>query len=274
MLTTSERINKLAKQFNLKTYLEIGVRKGETFLNVALPHKTGVDPNFAFDTQKHTTPLITYFNITSDEFFENFQSISKTTPYKKGENIFTFDIIYIDGLHTFSQSYKDFKNSLLCSNKNTIWILDDTIPSDPYSAYPNQEKSLEYRNCAKLSGKPWHGDVYKTIFAIHDFHPEFSYCTHIDSGNPQTIIWKTESTDREKIFGDLEKINNLSYFDMLSYAHILMPVSDMLTFEMIGLELNPIKYKTGDEYKKIIKRVKSQNELLYLQKISTLENQK
>ena len=43
------RINRLAEMLSAKSYVEIGVQSGTTFLDVNVPQRTAVDPNFAFD---------------------------------------------------------------------------------------------------------------------------------------------------------------------------------------------------------------------------------
>lgn len=257
MTTASTRINIIADKFKFSTYLEIGIRKGNTFTKIALPHKTGVDPEFAFDIDTHKSPLISYFPTTSDVFFSNFPRNLAHPPYNYREK-FSFDIIYIDGLHTFEQSYRDFKNSIPFSHDKTVWIFDDTVPSDPWSALPDQEVSFKFREMAGVSGHPWHGDVYKTIFAIHDFHKDFSYATQIDVGNPQTIVWKSNTVQRQQFFSNIEDINSLSYFDMLDNIHFLCPTSDLTAIEMIGMEVNPSLYKDESIISKIIKKIKIQ----------------
>lgn len=262
MSITAERINKIAKLFNAKHYLEIGVSKGDTFNSVNIENKTAVDPAFRFNTEEFTTPLTTFFPCTSDVFFDEFSQKMNSKPYTNDDGTpFTFDIIFIDGLHTFEQSYRDFENSIKYSHKDTVWIIDDTIPADPYSALPSQSTSYAYRTRAQLAGRPWHGDVFKTVFAIHDFHPEFSYCTHTNAGNPQTVLWQTPHNNRTPVWGNIQNIAALSYFDLLEFAHLLVPVPEDLMFEMIGLQMTPNDYKTTDDYKKIVRPIKTLKEI-------------
>lgn len=255
MSHTSDRINKIAKIFEATRYLEIGVNKGYTFLNVNMQHKTAVDPCFLFDHLSHKNESVVFFEMTSDDYFSKLPELLNDKPYKNVEFPFCFDIILIDGLHTFEQSYRDFVNSLPFSHKDTIWIFDDTVPCDPYSAYPHHEKSLKYRADAGLFGRPWHGDVYKTIFAIHDFHPEFSYCTQFDTGNPQTIVWRGVHQEREKVFSSIEEIQKLSYFDFLDNSHLFFLLPDALAIELIGLSLNAQDHKNSNNLVRIVKKL-------------------
>lgn len=250
----------MAKKYSFSRYLEIGVRDGATFCNVNMAHKTAVDPNFVFNTKTHASDLISYFSETSDDFFKNLPNRLLNKPYElyNQENIFKFDIIYIDGMHTFKQSYKDFRNAINYIHDNSIIIFDDTLPRDPYSAVPNQAKSLFYRRMANIDDDPWHGDVYKTIFAIHDFHPEFCYATNITTGYPQTIVWKNNSNNiRKRRFNSMIDIMSLSYFDMLDRAHLLIPLQFDEIVTLIGNYIDPNDYKGKIDYSKIIPKLKT-----------------
>lgn len=252
------RINTLAQRYEAENYLEIGVRRGDTFLAVNMPRKVAVDPAFAFDVKAHESPAVHFFSVTSDEFFAELAArpaeADPLTSAKPGEPL-TFDIIYIDGLHTHEQSLRDFEQSLRFSHANTIWLLDDTVPCDPYSALPDQQKALALRRQAGLHGNAWHGDVFKTVFALHDRHPEFSYCT-LMGGNPQTVVWRhAESHEpRTPVFASLEEIARLSYFDMLEHAALLMPVADPILPDILGMALEPQKYGEANTWGKLIYR--------------------
>lgn len=230
MSTASDRINRLATLNNAGRYLEIGVAEGFTFHNVNVRHKTAVDPEFLFDTGRHShKPGHYYFPMTSDSFFADMERI-RADVY--GEDV-AWDIIYIDGLHRYEQAMKDFTNSLDFAHGNTIWIFDDTVPSDPWSAIPDMQFSYLLRQMAGLAGRDWHGDVFKCVFALHDFFPEFSYATVTGMGNPQTVVWHTgETARRPRIFRDIADIGRMGYFDMLGRCAALnpMPEGDMLSF--------------------------------------------
>lgn len=228
-------MNSVTSMRDIKRYLEIGVRNGGTFLNVDFPDKTGVDPEFRFNiTPYENSTDVHLFPITSDKFFGKLPGIQEQVYSGKPE----FDLIFIDGMHTYKQSMKDFTNSLEYSHPNTIWIFDDVIPSDPYSALPDPQKSAKMRSYVNLSGTPWHGDVYKTLYAIHDFYPQFSYATIIDNGNPHTLLWKTETPVRRKpLFANKDDINKMNYFDMCETCAILNPVSLNDAISLIG---NPV----------------------------------
>ena len=106
---------------------------------------------------------------------------------------------------------------------------------------------------ANISGTPWHGDVFKTVFAIHDYDSDFCYATQMNDGNPQTIIWRTSEQHRQKIFKDIDEISHFTYFDLLDMAWLLFPVEDdIVSKSLIGTEINPDEYKDTIDYTKLM----------------------
>lgn len=243
----SDTINNLINKFEYKYYLEIGVKKGQTFLNIKIDHRTAVDPNFLFNYKNDINSL--YFKMTSDDFFTSLKNREKEWYGKK----IKYDLIFIDGLHTFSQVYQDFKNSLQYITDKSLIIIDDTFPSDPYSCIDDQQKSYKYRRMAGIKGLQWHGDVYKIVFTIHDFYKYFSYATVINHGNPYTIIWKTKiASERENLYYNISDINNMSYFSLLDYYYLLNPITIDELDNVIFTESNPVLRNTKIKLDKII----------------------
>jgi predicted O-methyltransferase YrrM len=73
------------------------------FSKIKIQTKIGVDPISGGTIRK-----------TSDDFFKN--------------NNVKFDIIFIDGLHEYSQVKKDIKNSLIFLNDDGVIFLHDCMP--------------------------------------------------------------------------------------------------------------------------------------------------
>ena len=244
------RIRYLASLRKARGYLEIGVRDGATFFTIDLPYKVAVDPAFAFNPEDHAAPGVSYFSLPSNIFFHKLKTGELDTkalrfPGAAGEKPL-FDVIFIDGLHTFEQSYKDFTNSLEFAHDDTVWVLDDTVPCDEISAMPNQTESYRVRKEAGFSGNPWHGDVYKTVMAIHDFHPDYSYCTMM-GGNAQTVVWKAGPSARKPVFGSISAITRLSFHDLLRFNVLLMPVEDEQLPDLLGKSLSPADCLNPDD---------------------------
>ena len=112
------------KKYN--SYLEIGCDRNQSFSNIRIEKRVGVDP-VEGGTHK----------MTSDHFF----SINKDN----------FDIIFIDGLHEYSQVMKDIKNSLRFLNKEGIILLHDCLPRTIWNQITPRLNS------------DWNGDVWKSI---------------------------------------------------------------------------------------------------------------
>jgi hypothetical protein len=123
------------------------------------------------------------------------------------------DIYYLDGLHTFEQTLRDFNNCVVHSHSRTVWLIDDTRPVDVYSALADPKRTLRFRHETGNKGLAWHGDVYKLVYYIHDFMPTLNYRTLVGSGNGQTLVWRSNHRHHTPRFNNLESISRLTYFD-------------------------------------------------------------
>ena len=130
---SARRINAIANRLDARRYLEIGVCDGGTFRDVEIAERTGVDIEFRFDVNEAANEFTRFVNATSDKFFES-------------EPLFPpYDLVFIDGLHTFEQVVRDFSNTLLCTHRRSVVIIDDTVPSDVYSALPDENATHRFR---------------------------------------------------------------------------------------------------------------------------------
>ena len=41
----------------------------------------------------------------------------------------SLDLVYLDGLHTFEQTYRDLCNTLMHAHPATVILVDDTVPT-------------------------------------------------------------------------------------------------------------------------------------------------
>jgi hypothetical protein len=196
-------LNALAKINSAKSYLEIGVDDGGTFFNVDVEKKTAVDPVFKFNPEDHAAHGINYYEMTSDAFFAQISDPSDR-----------YDLIYLDGLHTFDQTLRDFCTTLSLSHSKTIWLIDDTHPHSIASAASTIKKSKLYRRLFRDSNRAWYGDVYKAICAIHDFFPLFKYATY--TGHGQTVVWQERREDFEPTWNSMGKISRIGYSEFSS----------------------------------------------------------
>ncbi len=176
---SARRINAIYRGIpGARSYLEIGLQRGRTFEQVRVPRRVGVEPFPMFAAEK-PPKCASIIVSTSDEFFN---TLNATT---------TFDLVFLDGLHTYRQTYTDLINALAVCPSGVVMI-DDVVPTDPVSAMPDLEESMAERARRGLEGTQWHGDVYKVMLAIHEFHPELRVRTMVGPDNAQALVWRDD----------------------------------------------------------------------------------
>lgn len=146
-------INHLINKYNFTKYLEIGIFNGENFRHINAPLKHGVDPGSEGIVASEVT-----HPCTSDSFFE-----SLDTDY-------SYDLIFIDGLHYADQVTKDIKNSLKHLNPSGFIILHDCLPPD----YGHQVVPRQQIN--------WTGDVWRSFVGFKQANTLFSCVVDTDLG--------------------------------------------------------------------------------------------
>ena len=130
-------INHIIQKRGYTTYLEIGYGKGNNFKRINIEHKVSVDP-----VGKPT------YKMTSDDFF--------------AQNTETFDIIFIDGLHTYQQSLSDFWEAVFVLNEGGTIVMHDCLPFTEEMQLPEP-----------IAGRPWTGDVWKAIAILRESNVAF-----------------------------------------------------------------------------------------------------
>ena len=182
--------------------MEVGLFTGMTFQDVQLPTRVGVDPAPKFSLAD-LPKGVSVHAVTSDEYFAANPDAN-------------FDLVFLDGLHTFRQTYTDLINAL-CTCPDGPILIDDTVPSDEVSAIPDQEESRRERSRRGWSGSPWHGDVFKVILCVHDAHPELSVRTIDDgSGNPQSVVWRSDMDVLPQAVGE----SVLAQYDDVQFSEV------------------------------------------------------
>ena len=144
------------RRFARPRYLEIGVDTGVVFLHVRADRKVGVDPHGRVPRWKwflHPNTLLrgSFFRTTSDRFF------TALAPEA------AFDVIFVDGDHSFEQSRRDVANALEHLADDGVVLVHDCNPPNPGAAS---------RDSADAAGGPWCGDVWKTIVELRATRPD------------------------------------------------------------------------------------------------------
>jgi hypothetical protein len=140
-------------------YLEIGVDDGACFHAVDAPTKVAVDPRFAFRLPLRVRLRSVlrcgngtlYFEETSDTFFA-----------RRGARLAPFDVVFVDGLHTHEQAYRDVVSSLELLAKGGVVLVHDSSPASAAAAAPSLAEA------ARTEGfvGEWNGDVYRAIVRL------------------------------------------------------------------------------------------------------------
>lgn len=172
------RINALAKGIHARRYLEIGVFEGHTAENIQVRYRIGVDPDPKFDTQKLPKDF-SFFAVTSDMYLTSLASDA------------TFDLVFLDGLHTFEQTKADLFNALRHVPSGAV-LIDDTVPSNEMAGLPDQDESVARQRASGLEHDLWMGDVWKVVVYIARYLPQLDFRTIVGSGNVQTLVWRRQ----------------------------------------------------------------------------------
>ena len=185
MCTRAEVVQKFLDMFEAPSYLEIGVNQGVTFHQLHASKKVAVNPIFAFPPESREPGLATeYHEIASDHYFEH-----------AGAQDLRFDVIYLDGLHTFDQTLRDLLNSILLLKAQGVIVVDDVIPNSFDASLPDLDQVFALRQQARDAGVnwamdgSWMGDVYKIPFFIDTFMQQLSFAT-VAENHGQTVIWR------------------------------------------------------------------------------------
>ncbi len=184
--------------FENPSYLEIGVFRGDTFHALKAQHKVAVDPKFQFDESSRETGA-EYCEIPSDDYFA---TLSRNSP--------PFDVVYLDGLHTFEQTLRDLLNSIDYLKRDGVVVIDDVLPCSYHSSLPVMSEAFAVRSAACDSDASWMGDVYRLVYFIQSFLPSFDYAT-VSENHGQLVMWRARRTSAKFFKRQIEEVARLEY---------------------------------------------------------------
>ena len=152
-MSREEIINAYIQKHSYKSYLEIGVQTGVNLDAIKCEKKVGVDPwngkkgpqtlhdgqVFVHVQERSDESKKITLTMTSDLFFSTYL---KFKPQK-------FDIIFIDGAHTFANVYRDIVHSLIYLNDGGTIVLHDMLPE------------TEKAQLSRVQHGTWNGDGWK-----------------------------------------------------------------------------------------------------------------
>ena len=163
-------------------YLEVGVNHGITFNAISARRKVAVDPRFNFQMADAkampNNKKAVYHEVTSDAYFADLKG-----PKDR------FDVIFLDGLHTFDQTLRDLINALECLKPGGAIVIDDVMPSSYAASLPTMKMLFEFREACGIEEHSWMGDVYKLIFFIRYYMSHLSYALVAET-RQQAVVWR------------------------------------------------------------------------------------
>lgn len=199
-----EVIQRAIDRLAARTYLEIGVDEGQSFCAVNAPIKVGVDPvapmpAVARELEKSG---VAYAAMTSDDFFAS--AARQHLP----DGI---DVAFVDGLHTYGQTYRDICNCLEHLNPGGLILVHDCLPASAEEA----RVADSYDNAARLNGPGWNGlwtgDGWKAITAIRARQTDVEACV-IDCDHGIGVVHR--GTNRSGLRLSPAEIDGLEFADL------------------------------------------------------------
>lgn len=211
MLPRFEVVGRLLGLYARPDYLEVGVHYGETFHKLQAGRKVAVDPHFMFDTQAHAAEgAVEFHEVPSDAYFAGLAGRAGS-----------FDVIYLDGLHTFEQTLRDLMNALAVLKPGGVVVIDDVLPDSYDSSLPDLQQVALLRNTAPGLGASWPnngswmGDVFKLVFFIETFMPHLSYAT-VAENHGQTVVWRQARPLPAGALRSVEQVSRMDYRDTIT----------------------------------------------------------
>jgi glycosyltransferase involved in cell wall biosynthesis len=156
------------------TYLEIGVFRGRSLSYARPPTRAiAVDPEPAINVPLKTETHI--FCETSDVFFAE----RRLVPLLNGQPL---ALAFIDGLHVFQQSLKDFMHvESLCGPRSVV-LIHDTAPLDELTQRPDRQRTF------------YTGDVWKTVLCLKHYRPDLDIFTIATPPTGLTVVTGLDPT--------------------------------------------------------------------------------
>ena len=157
-----------------ETYLEIGTARGQSLSYARPPTRAvAVDPE-----PKINAPLKVETHLfceTSDVFFAE----RRLAPLLNDQPL---ALAFIDGLHIFQQSLKDFMHvESLCGPRSVV-LIHDTIPLDELTQRPDRQRKF------------YTGDVWKTVLCLKHYRPDLDIFTIATPPTGLTVVTGLDPT--------------------------------------------------------------------------------
>jgi len=202
------------------TYLEIGVREGESFRLASATRKIGIDP-VALPEMKQLRPGEEFYEMTSDEFF------SQRASQVLGPA--SIHVALIDGLHEFRQVARDLLSLEPYMRPDGIVFFDDINPPTRDMASEAPPGAIDVR-----PGELWNGDVWKIGALIARACPDLTLRT-IDADYGVGVLSGFGAASSRDVQVAIEECKALDYGELESSRRSLLELVAPMEFDaMLG----------------------------------------
>ena len=198
-------INRALDACSNATYIEIGVRRGESFRIARAARKIGVDPvrTVGMDILRDGEE---FFATTSDDFF-----LTRARSVLEPKSV---DVALIDGLHEFRQVVRDLLNLEPYMRKDGFIFLDDFNPRTPQ------------RGSELPTEGPWNGDVWKLAPFLSNARPDLQFWT-VDADEGVGVVTGFGDAPQADVGTVMEECKHLRYGDLKrdrpALLHLIRP---------------------------------------------------
>ena len=220
-----ELVQNLINKNGYTSYLEIGVNRGFCFFNIRCKNKIAVDPKFEIPTWRKILYIFKNKSNIRNKYYEQ----DSDTYFKS--NTKKFELIFIDGLHSFDQSYQDIINALQYLDSNGTIVVHDCNPITEASAQ-DVDSIKEAKNHPDYKGD-WSGAVWKSIIKLRLQYPNISVNV-VDTDHGLGIIMPSKKSTGESLpslnieelkYKDL-KNNRIKWLNLISTFDFIRSLND------------------------------------------------
>ncbi|MBI2353840.1 MAG: class I SAM-dependent methyltransferase [Deltaproteobacteria bacterium] len=210
-------------RLKLENYLEIGVAQGRSLAlarcgttPVGVDPATGSKEEIYFHSPEAAPQL---FRMTSDDFFS-----SINLPEILGKR--AIDVAFLDGLHLFEQTLRDFINVERFASPDSMILIHDCLPVNALVAERNRKSAF------------WLGDVWKIIPCLKTIRPDLDIVTLPVKPSGLAVIRNLDPSSRilERQFDSItEHFNGLSLPESWEEKCRLCCVTDKSPEQLFGI---------------------------------------
>lgn len=159
-----ELLQRLIDALDARLYLEIGVKRGGTFLRLRARRKIAVDPRPMLPRRAQLAAVLRDpRNLTNRVVARTSDAFFAEPPRRLRAGV--LDVAFVDGLHTYEQSLRDVESCLEWLAPGGVVVVHDCNPTDAAAAEPAAAPPPG-------AGEGWSGDVWKTIVHLRALRPD------------------------------------------------------------------------------------------------------